>query len=74
MEIQKAISIAQDSNSNRSPCHYTYGTPFFKYGIMPQIWEDPKLKDLLGNGGDNDPLDVMEIGSEMINVGSSQPG
>mmetsp|Transcript_11924 Transcript_11924/g.24328 ORF Transcript_11924/g.24328 Transcript_11924/m.24328 type:complete len:1101 (-) Transcript_11924:370-3672(-) len=73
MEVQKTIRgnpIAQDSNSDGSPRYYTYGTPFFNYGFIPQTWEDPELKDSLGNGGDNDPLDVMEIGSERINMGS----
>ncbi len=76
MEVQKAIRgnpIAQDSNSDGSPRYYTYGTPFFNYGFIPQTWEDPELKDSLGNGGDNDPLDVMEIGSERINMGSIKP-
>lgn len=36
------------------------------YGAIPQTWEDPSLKVTLGKDsffGDNDPLDVCEIGS-----------
>lgn len=29
--------------------------------------------DSLGNGGDNDPLDVMEIGSQRLEMGSISP-
>jgi 3'-phosphoadenosine 5'-phosphosulfate synthase len=76
MEVQKALPgnpIAQDSNADGSPRYYTYGTPFFNYGYIPQTWEDPALKDSLGNGGDNDPLDVMEIGSVRLEMGSITP-
>lgn len=76
MELNKALPgnvIAQDSNSDGSPRYYTYGTPFFNYGFIPQTWEDPNFKDSLGNGGDNDPLDVMEIGSKRLEMGSTTP-
>ena len=49
--------------------YYTYGAPFFNYGMLPQTWEDPALKGDNGTGGDNDPLDVMEIGSRIYKVG-----
>ena len=77
MEVQKALQgnpIAQDSNKDGSPRYYTYGTPFFNYGFIPQTWEDPELKDATGKyGGDNDPLDVMEIGSTPFQMGSVTP-
>ena len=49
--------------------------PFFNYGLLPQTWEDPALNmtELPGGGaaaGDNDPLDVMELGSKAFPVGS----
>ena len=76
MEVQKTIPgnpISQDCNKDGSPRYYTYGTPFFNYGYIPQTWEDPNLKDSLGNGGDNDPLDVMEVGSQRLEMGSVTP-
>jgi inorganic pyrophosphatase len=44
------------------------------YGCFPQTWEDPEFvhPDLAAEkvGGDNDPLDVCEIGSRQIQSGS----
>ena len=38
---------------------------------MKQTWEDPNKKDeASGLGGDNDPLDVCEIGSKVHRCGS----
>ena len=61
--------IQQDSNKDGSTRYYTYGVPFFNYGFLPQTWEDPSLMRN-GFGGDNDPLDVMEIGSGPLAMGS----
>lgn len=76
MEIQKEKKgnpIAQDINKDGSPRYYTYGTPFFNYGLIPQTWEDPDLKSTQGYGGDNDPLDVIELGSVPLAMGSIIP-
>jgi 3'-phosphoadenosine 5'-phosphosulfate synthase len=76
MEVSKEHSnnpIAQDINKDGSPRYYTYGTPFFNYGLIPQTWEDPNVKSAAGNGGDNDPIDVMELGSEPLKMGSITP-
>merc|ERR1711865_362910 len=64
---------SQDINKDGSPRYYTYGTPFFNYGYIPKTWEDPSVKLDLGYKGDNDPLDVMEIGSERLLMGSITP-
>lgn len=76
MEVQKELAgnvITQDTNKDGSPRYYTYGTPFFNYGLIPQTWEDPSLISPQGNGGDNDPLDVMEIGVGPLKMGSINP-
>lgn len=76
MEIQKGVRnnpISQDSNKDGSPRYYTYGTPFFNYGLIPQTWEDPNLLSPSGHGGDNDPLDVIELGSSPLPMGSITP-
>lgn len=76
MEVQKELAgniITQDTNKDGSPRYYTYGTPFFNYGLIPQTWEDPSLVSHQGNGGDNDPLDVMEIGAGPLEMGSINP-
>jgi len=76
MELQKERAsnvISQDVNKDGSPRYYTYGTPFFNYGLVPETWEDPSVKSTAGYGGDNDPLDVMEFGSDPLLMGSITP-
>jgi 3'-phosphoadenosine 5'-phosphosulfate synthase len=73
MELQKETKgnpISQDSNKDGSPRYFTYGTPFFNYGLIPQTWEDPDVKSDQGYGGDNDPLDIIELGSLPMAMGS----
>ncbi|XP_030059362.1 inorganic pyrophosphatase isoform X2 [Microcaecilia unicolor] len=42
----------------------------WNYGALPQTWEDPKHIDPnTGFGGDNDPIDVCEIGSKVCQRG-----
>lgn len=44
------------------------------YGAFPQTWEDPTIVDSdTGHLGDNDPLDVCEIGSGIAATGQIQP-
>lgn len=76
MEVNKEAfgnAIKQDVNKDGSPRHYTYGVPFFNYGLVSQTWEDPELKDAAGHAGDNDPLDVVEVGSTPLRMGSVTP-
>jgi len=73
MEMQKTAKgnfISQDKNDDGSTRFYTYGTPFFNYGFIPQTWEDPSIISPDGHHGDNDPLDVMEIGAFPLPMGS----
>lgn len=44
------------------------------YGCLPQTWEDPNHVDAATkHGGDNDPIDVCEIGSRVAAVGEIYP-
>ena len=52
---------------------YTTRTAFFNYGAIPQTWEDPAVKSSQGYGGDNDPLDMIELGSKPLQMGSITP-
>ena len=75
MEVDKSANgnaIRQDTNKDGSPRYYTYGTPFFNYGLVPQTWEDPEMKSQ-GYGGDNDPVDIIELGSTSLQMGSITP-
>lgn len=48
--------------------HHGY---LWNYGAIPQTWESPDLVDkATGCKGDNDPIDALEIGSEVISAGS----
>lgn len=47
--------------------HHGY---IWNYGAFPQTWEDPQVKHAeTGANGDNDPLDVCEIGEALGYVG-----
>ncbi|XP_069781240.1 inorganic pyrophosphatase 2, mitochondrial-like isoform X3 [Narcine bancroftii] len=42
----------------------------WNYGALPQTWEDPSHKDPCTNCcGDNDPIDVCDIGSKVCSCG-----
>ena len=71
LEVQKKLPhnpIMQDTKKGKLR-YYTYGPTFFNYGMLPQTWEDPSKKGFNGTAGDNDPLDVMEVGSVPFKVG-----
>ena len=76
LEVQKGIAhnpIMQDTKKGKLR-YYTYGASFFNYGMLPQTWEDPSKAGFNGTVGDNDPLDVMEIGTaHSYKVGEVRP-
>jgi inorganic pyrophosphatase len=76
MEVMKEVEgnpIMQDSKNNL-PRYYSYGVPFFNYGLLPQTWEDPHVIDPdTGCGGDGDPIDAVEIGLNPLPMGSILP-
>ena len=73
MEVSKTETgnpIMQDIK-NGKPRYYSYGIPFFNYGLIPQTWEDPTVADAAtGAKGDGDPIDVIEIGTGPLGMGS----
>uniref|UniRef100_A0A8C9UT54 inorganic diphosphatase n=1 Tax=Spermophilus dauricus TaxID=99837 RepID=A0A8C9UT54_SPEDA len=49
---------------------FPYKGYIWNYGALPQTWEDPHQKDKSTNCcGDNDPIDVCEIGSKVLSPG-----
>ena len=67
---QPGNPIAQDEK-NGKPREYPYPI-LWNYGMIPRTWEDPdELSTELGMdlGGDNDPTDVVEIGSSPCKTG-----
>merc|ERR1719276_437930 len=48
-----------------------HGPIFWNYGCLPQTWEDPNEEHPeLKVFGDDDPIDVVEIGSKALDMGS----
>ena len=53
---------------------FPYKGYLWNYGALPQTWEDPhhrfhSKEDAMEVHGDNDPIDVVEIGSRIFHVG-----
>ena len=61
--------ICQDiKNGNLREYH---GPIYWNYGALPQTWEDPNvIHPEMKCIGDNDPIDVVEIGSKQLEIGS----
>lgn len=64
--------IAQDVKKGKLRDYH--GPIFWNYGMLPQTWEDPNHEHPVTKcSGDNDPVDVVEIGSEAIAQGTVEP-
>jgi len=47
-----------------------HGPIFWNYGCLPQTWEDPNIEHpVVKCFGDDDPVDVVEIGSKALATG-----
>ncbi|KAG7337967.1 inorganic diphosphatase [Nitzschia inconspicua] len=66
---EEANPIAQDIKKGKLRDYH--GPIFWNYGCLPQTWEDPTVEHPeLKCFGDNDPIDVVEIGSAALPMGS----
>lgn len=62
--------IKQDTKNGKLR-EYGWGDMMFNYGAMPQTWEDPShTTEGTGCVGDNDPIDVIEIGTKQWRTGA----
>jgi len=72
MEIatkEESNPIAQDIKKGNLRDYH--GPIFWNYGCLPQTWEDPNAEHPeLKVFGDDDPIDVVEIGSAALGMGS----
>jgi len=72
MEIatkEESNPIAQDIKKGKLRDYH--GPIFWNYGCLPQTWEDPNEEHPeLKVFGDDDPIDVVEIGSAALDMGS----
>ena len=61
--------IAQDIKKGKLRDYH--GPIYWTYGCLPQTWEDPNvLHPEVNCKGDNDPVDVVEIGAKALASGS----
>jgi inorganic pyrophosphatase len=61
--------IAQDIKKGKLRDYH--GPIFWNYGCLPQTWENPNvLHPVAQCKGDNDPVDVVEIGTNALLPGS----
>eukprot|EP00922_Rhytidocystis_sp_ex-Travisia-forbesii_P048625 GHVS01072402.1.p1 GENE.GHVS01072402.1~~GHVS01072402.1.p1 ORF type:complete len:202 (-),score=37.48 GHVS01072402.1:100-705(-) len=51
--------IKQDIKKNS--LRFYHGPMYWNYGALPQTWENPEERMAGVGGGDNDPLDVVEV-------------
>jgi len=74
MEVATKVAgnpIMQDEKKGKARLYH--GPIFWNYGCLPQTWEDPNVKgdaDVGGAFGDDDPVDVVEIGADSLAMGS----
>ncbi|XP_074584340.1 LOW QUALITY PROTEIN: soluble inorganic pyrophosphatase 6, chloroplastic-like [Curcuma longa] len=61
--------IKQDTKKGKLR-YYPYNINW-NYGLLPQTWEDPSFAntEVEGAFGDNDPVDVVEIGERRADIG-----
>jgi inorganic pyrophosphatase len=71
--VKEAMNpIAQDVKKGKLRDYH--GPIFWNYGMLPQTWENPdEIHPDTKCAGDNDPLDVVEIGSEALAQGTVEP-
>lgn len=65
--------IVQDRFKDGSLRHYKYGASIVNYGAISQTWEAPDIVDGdTGLGGDNDPIDVLQLNARPCPRGAVQ--
>jgi len=66
---EELTPIKQDTKKGKLR-DYPYNINW-NYGLLPQTWEDPGVKnpEVEDMAGDNDPVDVVEIGSKTHSMG-----
>ena len=65
--------LLQDVKKDGSLRYYMYSDSLVNYGAITQTWEDPNKKDPdTGLGGDNDPIDVLQLNESPCERGAIQ--
>ena len=75
LEIHKSVAgnkLVQDTKGPH-PRFYKYSAAVVNYGAISQTWEDPAVADEhTGVGGDNDPIDVLQLNAAPCTRGAVQ--
>lgn len=75
-EVHKSYGhnpVAQDHKKGKAR-FYKYGPSLVNYGAITQTWEDPGfVHPDTGAGGDNDPVDVLQINDTPCDLGEVMP-
>ena len=69
VEMSKEIlnnPLVHDIKDNKY--RYYFQPIYWNYGFIPQTWENPQ-NITHGYGGDNDPLDFIDIGKKELKIG-----
>ena len=76
VEIHKSIAhnpLLQDVHKNGTLREYVYSPAIINYGAIAQTWEDPEIPDDdTALGGDNDPIDVLQLNEGACERGAVQ--
>ena len=76
VEIHKSLPhnpLKQDVHTDGSLRSYVYSASLVNYGAIAQTWEDPEANDeYTGLGGDNDPIDVLQLNEAPCRRGDVQ--
>ncbi len=66
--------VKKDKKTGESYLRHYMLNPVFNYGMLPQTWENNRHKDRqTGAFGDNDPLDIVEVGmNQVMRMGESR--
>ncbi|KAG2190225.1 hypothetical protein INT46_003466 [Mucor plumbeus] len=68
--LNPIIQDVLDGNPRFVPNIFPFKGYIWNYGAFPQTWEDPNfISPYTNKKGDNDPIDVIEIGSSVGTVG-----
>jgi len=76
VEIHKSVpynDLLQDVKKDGALRYYQYSPSIVNYGAIAQTWEDPEAPDEdTGLGGDNDPIDVLQLNGSPCAPGAVQ--
>ena len=66
------LAKACDKDVKKGLLRDYHGPIYWNYGCIPQTWEDPNVvHPVVKCIGDNDPIDVVEIGSKVDSITAS---